>query len=261
MTLTHSQVLQVRNDLSPFLFHLTRTGPVTIRSDIFSQLKNDRIVNQTAKYRLEKILEAKVIRAVSSFGYFHYKVSIPRKSGFGVTNHGSNVKRHWLKSVCLTETPLDHIQIQMQSIVGRSLHFEPYGLAFKEEFIRSKGGNPVMYFDSGNSDIITSLDDMATSQDAPKFKSIMPLFEGFGPRLYGRGSPVDFRWEREWRAPNDIIFEFHDIAFGLCKSSEIDYFSGLVGNSIPFVDPVGDKNHLQSLKAHLRSFPHLLDLK
>lgn len=261
MSLTHSQVIQMRNDLSPFLFHLTRTGPVTIRKDIFSQFSQDRIVNRTAKYRLEKILSTKTIKAISSFGYFHYKVPIPKKNGVGMTNTGSNVQRQWLKSACFTETPLDHIQIQMQPITGRSLHFEPYGLAFNEDFIRGKGGSPVMYFESGNRNFISSLDDMAISRDANKFKSLMPLYEGFGQRIYGVGGRVDFRWEREWRSHLDVVFNFQDVAFGICKTKDIPFFNSLVGNAFPFVDPVGNIQHLQAVKTHLRSFPHLSSLK
>ena len=261
MTLTHSQVIQLRNDLSPFLFHLTRTGPVKIRKDIFPQIPQDRIVNQTAKHRLEQLLNTKTIKALSSFGYFHYKVPIPRRFGFGTTNPGSNVQRHWLKAVCFTETPLDHIQIQMQPIAGRSLHFEPYGLAFKEVFIRGKGGSPVNYFESSNRNILSSLDDMAVSHDAQKFKSLMPLYEGFGQRIYGNGSRVDFRWEREWRAPDNVSFTFQDVAFGICKTTDIPYFNTLVGNAIPFVDPVGNAQHLHAVKTQLRTFPHLSDLK
>ncbi len=251
----------MRNDLSPFLFHLTRTGPVTVRKEIFPQLTQDQIVNRTAKFRLEQVLTAKTIKAISPFGYFHYKVPIPRRLGFGMTNPGSNVQRQWLKAVCFTETPLDHIQIQMQSIYGRQLNFEPYGLAFNEDFIRRKGGSPVMYFDSGNHGITGALNAMAVSQDAHKMKELMPLYEGFGKRYYGIGSQVDFRWEREWRAHDDIAFTYADVAFGLCKTVDISHFSALVGSAFPFVDPVGNAQHLQQLKTQLRTFPHLANLK
>lgn len=261
MALTYSQVIQLRNDLSPFLFHLTRTGPVTIRKDIFPHILQDRIIYQTAKYRLEQLLATGTIKALSPFGYFHYKVSIPRRNGFGMTNPGSNVQRQWLKAVCFTETPLDHIQIQMQPIFGRSLHFEPYGLAFKEDFLRSQGSSPVMYFDSSNRGLISSLDNMALSQDASKMKSLMPFYEGFGRRLYGFGGNVDFRWEREWRALDDIAFTLQDVAFGICKTADIPHFRSLVGSAFPFVDPVGNPQHLQQVKAHLRTYPHLANLK
>lgn len=261
MALTHSQVLQMRNDLSPFLIHLTRTGTVTVRKDIFPQLQQDQIVYRTARDRLERLVTARSIKAISPFGYFHYKVPIPRRFGFGTTNPGSNVQRQWLKAVCFTETPLDHIQIQMQTILGRQLHFESYGLAFTEDFIRRKGGSPVMYFESGNQAILNSLNAMAVSVDAHKMKTVMPLYEGFGRRVYGYGSDVDFRWEREWRTLDDVSFTYADVAFGLCKTADIAHFSTLVGNAFPFVDPVGNAQHIQQVKTHLRTFPKLANLK
>lgn len=260
MALTQSQVLQLRNDLSPFLFHLTRTGSVKVRKDLFPQLQKDQVLYRTAKERLERILDAKAIRAISSFGYFHYKVPIPKWFG-GTTNPGSSVQRAWLKAVCFTETPFDHIQIQMQQITGRQLNFEPYGLAFTEDFIRRNQGNPVMYFDSSNEGIVRALDAMALSTDAHKMKSVMPLYESFGKRLYHIGSNVDFRWEREWRTLNDLAFTFKDVVFGLCKTSDIPHFEKIVGTAFPFVDPVGNNQHIQQVKSYLRGFSHLAGLK
>lgn len=261
MALTHLQVIQMRNDLSPFLFHLTRSGRVKIRKDIFPHLTQDQDENYTAKQRLDLILQTKRIKALSSFGYFHYKVPYVNQYGRRTSNPSSNVDRRWLKAVCFTETPLDYIYIQTQPIVGRTLHFEPYGLAFNESFISSNSGSPVMYFESGNQTIKTALDDMATSQDAHKFKTLMPLVEGFGPRIYGTGPDVNFRWEREWRCPDDLTFTFQDVAFGVCKSADIAYFSGLVGNAFPFIDPVGNSQHLQTVKTYLRGYSHLSNLK
>ena len=102
---------------------------------------------------------------------------------------------------------------------------------------------------------------MAISQDAHKFKPLMPLVEGFGPRIFGTGPDVNFRWEREWRCTNDLVFTLQDVAFGICKSADITYFSGLVGNAFPFIDPVGNSQHIQTVKTYLRTFPHLTSLK
>lgn len=163
--------------------------------------------------------------------------------------------------MCFTETPLDHIYIQTQSIEGRNLHFEPYGLAFKEDFIRRLGGSPVMYFESNNQPIRDALDAMMFSQDAVKFKSTMPFYEAFGRRLYGQGSDVDFRWEREWRCTDDISFNFSDVAFGICKDADKQSFSNLVGNAFPFVEPPSNPLQVQQVKAYLRTFSHLSNLK
>ena len=93
---------------------------------------------------LDLIIHFSTIAARSPFGYFNY--SVP----YNGRNLDSQVKRSWLQSVCFTETPVDHIHIQFQNIVGRRLQFHPYGLAFFENSIRSKNGSPVMYFDTNN---------------------------------------------------------------------------------------------------------------
>lgn len=260
MSLTRDQVIQKRGDLSQFLIHLTRTGALTLRKDVHPHLMQDLIINRTAHERLKNLLTAKKIKALSPFGYFQHKVPIAYQGGY-VHNKNSNVVRSWLKATCFTETPLEHIYIQTQPIEGRNLHFESYGLAFKEDFIRRQGGSPVMYFESSNQLIKATLDAMMISQDAAKFKSTMPFYEAFGRRLYGQGSDVDFRWEREWRCLDDISFDFSDVAFGICKDVDKLFFSNLVGNAFPFVEPPSNPQQVQQVKTYLRIFPHLSNLK
>lgn len=260
MSLTRDQVIQKRGDLSQFLIHLTRTGPLTLRKDVHPNLIQDLMVNRTAYDRLKSLLTVKKIKALSPFGYFQHKVPLAYPNG-SVLNKNSNVIRSWLKAVCFTETPLDHIYIQTQPIAGRSLHFEPYGLAFKEEFIRRQGGSPVMYFESTNHSVKAALDAMMISQDAVKFKNILPFYEAFGRRLYGQGSDVDFRWEREWRCLDDISFDISDVAFGICKEADKPFFSNLVGNAFPFVEPPSNSQQVQQVKNYLRTFLHLSNLK
>lgn len=260
MSLTRDQVIQKRGDLSQFLIHLTRTGTLTLRKDVHPHLTQDLIVNRTARERLKNLLTEKKIKALSPFGYFKYKIPMTYPNGY-VHNKNSNVIRNWLKAACFTETPLDHIYIQTQPIEGRNLHFESYGLAFKEEFIRQQGGSPVMYFESTNQPVKAALDAMMISQDALKFKTMMPFYEAFGRRIYGQGSDVDFRWEREWRCLDDISFDFSDVAFGICKEADKPFFSNLVGNAFPFIEPPSRPQQVQQVKDYLRSFSHLSNLK
>ncbi|MEK6555648.1 MAG: hypothetical protein AABZ31_10435 [Bdellovibrionota bacterium] len=58
-----------------------------------------------------------------------------------------------------------------------------------------------------------------------------------------------------------MAFTFADVAFGICRTVDINHFSALVGDAFPFVDPVGSATHLQQVKAHLRTFPHLSNIK
>ena len=176
-------------------------------------------------------------------------------------NPHSHVRRDWLRSVCFTETPIDHVQLQMQAIYGRQLHFEPYGLAFRESVVRSVNGNPVVYIQTTNQNIRGAFDALAVNPLAHVFKSMMPLVEGFGPPWFQRQTgpqEIDFRWEREWRVVGDFSFTLSDVAFGFCPEHEITYFENIVGSAFPFIDPTGD---LKLVKKKLRKSHNLADLK
>ena len=248
-TLTKDQVLAGRGDLSPFLVHLTRTGKVKLWADIY-EIERDDFRTLSAKACLERIIEKSAIKAVSPFGYFQYKVPLALPNQLP-KNQDSKVKRAWLRSVCFTETPIDHVHFQMQKIEGRSLSFQPYGLAFFEAAIRRKCGNPVFYFDVGNSLTRASLDAMAISGDCEKYQKILPLYQSFGRRFDGKPGEIDFRWEREWRVANDVSFTAADVAFGICPADEIPYFENLVGQKFRFVDPRDD---MVAVKNKLRQY-------
>lgn len=254
MALNRSDIKKLRGDLSPFLIHLTRGGTYTKWKDIHNTL-TDVTPTLIAKTSLEEIIRNSKIEARSPFGYFNY--SVP----YGTKNQNSQVKRSWLQSVCFTETPVDHIHIQFQNIRGRSLQFEPYGLAFFENSVRANNGSPVMYFDTNNRAIRKSLDTIPTSSICTSMKSLLPLYEGFGPPLFSRyGSPaeIDFRWEREWRIVGDFNYSLlNDVAFGICPASEINYFENLVGNKFPFIDPTPP---IQAMKHKLKQNSKLQNL-
>jgi len=258
--ITRSQLLEKRGDLSQFLIHLARTGHLKLAKDIYS-LPQDTVVQLSARNNLEAIIKSRRIEARSAFGYFNYKVPLRRADG-RVLNSNSYVRRDWLRSVCFTETPLDHVHLQMQVIYGRQLHFEPYGLGFREEVVRGANGNPVLYVQTTNQNIRAALDELAIDPLAHSFKAMMPLVEGFGPPWFPRQTgpmEIDFRWEREWRVAGDFSFALSDVAFGFCPEREIQQFESLVGKAFPFVDPA--VANLQAAKQKLRAWPHLKDLK
>jgi len=255
-TLTKDQLLTKRGDLSQFLVHLTRTGKYKQWHDIYG-LSKDNFLILNAKQSLETILRNTQIEARSPFGYFNYKVPY---SG-AILNSASKVQRAWLRSVCFTETPVDFVSLQFQEIYGRQLQFEPYGLAFFEESVRLKGGNPVFYFDSRNTQIAAAMDAITVLPNCQSFAPFMALVETFGPPVYKnatKAKEIDFRWEREWRKPGNFDFTKADVAFGFCPTAEIPYFEGLVGKSFPFVDP---NDSTVNIKATLRKWPTLKNLK
>ncbi len=178
-----------------------------------------------------------------------------------VLNQNSRVQRDWLRAVCFTETPVEHVKLQMSTILGRKLHFQPYGLAFREEAIRNARGNPVFYVETRNSPVWDSFDKLAESDLCSSFRTFLPLVEAFGAPLFGRPygpKEIDFRWEREWRVVGDFSFTFSDVAFGFCPMDQIARFEAMVGKQFPFVDPTED---VTLVKAKLRADPRLADLK
>jgi hypothetical protein len=259
LMLTKDQLLQKREDLSPFLIHLTRTGDVRLYKDIYG-LPQDNRHPLEAKQSLESIIKNKTIKAVSPYGYFNFKVKQERANGT-FRNPESRVERKWLMSVCFTETPVDHVYLQCQQIAGRQLHFQPYGLAFFEQSVRRRKGNPIFYAETTNQLIRSAWDQIPTLPNCSDFKGIMPLVEGFGPPWYqGRFSPseIDFRWEREWRVAGHFKFDFGDVAFGLCETDAIPHFEKLVGGAFPFVDPT---QTMKIVKEKLKKWPKLNGLK
>lgn len=243
-SLNRSQVIARRGDLSPFLVHLTRDG--------FLTTEPRRKVYLDAAESLQRIIQEQQITAKSPFGYFKYRLQTELP--------GSQIVRDWLKATCFTETPVDHIYLQCLDIVGRSWDFRPYGLAFFEKAIRSKNGHPLFYFNSQDRAILAALDAMATSTGCASFRSSLALFEPFGPRVLARyrcSSPVDFRWEREWRVVGNVVFDVSDIAFGLCPAEEVDEFEALLDHRVPFVDPHAP---LPAIKAKLASDSRLTAL-
>lgn len=257
-SLTKEQLIEKRGDLSPYLIHLTRTGKWKRWKDIYN-IPSDDFQPVNAKQALEDILNGRKIEARTPYGYFNFKV--PYQRGTQTLNQNSQVQRAWLLSACFTETPIDHVYLQTLNIQGRQLHFQPYGLAFSENVVRGKGGNPVFYVDTTNRRIRMSLDTIPTSSVCQSMRPMMPFIEGFGPPWYqsARGpSDIDFRWEREWRVAGDFDFQIEEIAYGICPENEVTHFETLTGNTVPFVDPT---QHMELVKMKLRSYPKLTNLK
>lgn len=243
------QILAQRGDLSPFLIHLTRDG--IFKTDPTQTTR----ATVNARISLEAILQQSKIRARSALGYFNYKVA------WNGRNQNSQVQRHWLYSCCFTETPLKDVSIQFQPIQGRQCHFQPYGLAFFEETVRSRGGNPVLYIETRNQAMRLAFDEMALAPNCIDFKGVMPFIEGFGQPWFGYNPPeIDFRWEREWRCVSDFDFQNREVAFGICPTSEVTYFEGLTNNQIPFVD-VSNPTALAAAKTRLGAMPKFNGLR
>lgn len=193
------QALARRNDLSTFIVHLTRSqGPMS------------------SQERLRKILE-------------DGKLEAGRPLGQAVSRIGAGVNaRESQRVVCFTETPLEYLYLLCETIAGRQVQLEPYGLAFTKRLARGRGVNPVWYVDitpghSWLTNPLNNLIDNATASgayEASNVARLTPFIEQMGTIPFG--TRKEFWWEREWRHVGDFSLPSHVI--GLCPEAEIDDF-------------------------------------
>jgi hypothetical protein len=239
---------QERSDLSNFLIHLTKNGSYEIYEDytyIPGHYQFKKSANLEADSSLKSILgkDVPILEARAPFGHFKFDISIYSKIRRAVP-------LEWLKCVCFSETPLRELrsfyrstqQSNQQAIKLNS--YQSFGLAFFADFLRKKGAHPLFYFDSRNDHIYQAVDKLADPQFLTSSRTLLPLFEAFGPAkkstVRTNQNEIDFRWEREWRHVGDLKFLLSDVAFGLCPEKRINEFDALSKGHFPFIDPDWD---------------------
>ena len=215
-------ILYFREDISPFLIHLTRGA-----------------FGSTAKQNLEKIIREKKLACGNG------SVSDAR---FGVNTSGMSEaeKREFFAAVCLTETPLSEIHCLLE-VDERQVNLAPYGLAFlKEKIVSGCHLSPVHYFNNNGGDTNGVMQALCSLNKTHRIEArkALPLISVFGQRITApNASPqtkeVNFLWEREWRLPSiygDLNFSIDDLFVGLCPDDEIDQFEKLFPG-LSFIDP------------------------
>ncbi|MFC8384274.1 abortive infection system antitoxin AbiGi family protein [Nocardia sp. NPDC057272] len=177
-------LLYRRSDLSTFLVHFTRGTDYEAFTNLFNMLR-DQVIEARTSYGMATMLDDRT-RADPS-----------------VTQ----------RTVCFTDTPLEHCWMMVREIDRRGWQFRPYGIAFTKGYARSRGCNPVWYMDQtpGYTWLTGAVNQMVEAarrqcdnpfQDAAELEilKITPFFE-----QSGRGK--DFAWEREWRHRGNFRFQ------------------------------------------------------
>lgn len=189
---SQTELKMMKNDVASFLVHLTRNV------ENYGDARNN----------LQNILNTKKIFAFNCKGMFY------------------NLKEYWLetKSVCFSEIPLTHIKYALE-MPGRDIKFEPYGLVFTQEYLQSRGANPVMYLNTYLSEEIkNAITDLINKPELrSSIEKIIAFFDTFG--MDGGQKTYDFFWEREWRFRGDLDFDYSDVLLGICKDEDIAFFS------------------------------------
>lgn len=186
------EVVARRSDLSTFLVHLCRNRD-----------------GGSARESLEAILREGCIRAMTPMGHAVRKLQVAK------------ISTDSQKTVCFTETPLEHTSLLCEEIEDRDCDFQPYGIAITKKQARRSGGNPVWYLDitPGHewlteyvNQLVNTAIQAAQDDDAPvpfeksAISRLTPFIEqmGSGESQSGGGYRKEFWWEREWRHVGDF---------------------------------------------------------
>ncbi len=217
------KVLLLRNDISPFLAHLTKA---TDRSHSANRNLRSIMKSMTLKYGPGPISDG-------SYGVEYYDFDAKKRL-------------EYFSAVSFTEAPLTEIH-NLLRIEGRKIELEPYGLVFLKERLKKKGVGPVFYINNvrGNKDkAVRALCSLIDTHERQALE-IIPFISFFGKFLnpvYGGGTGArkkDFMWEREWRyTSRKFLFKFErkDVFIGLCPEGQIGRFE----SDFPwlrFIDP------------------------
>jgi hypothetical protein len=216
-------ILHFREDISPFLVHLTR----------------DKTGGLTASVLLKHIIASKELIPGASL------VSDAR-FGLRTASLSDEQKKRSFSAICFTETPLNEIHCLLE-ISSRKVALAPFGLVFMKNALMKLGVSPVLYLNNLNADkdaIIKALCSLRESHPA-EAEQLLPLLAIYGQKLQPPGARtrsagiIDFQWEREWRYPavgGNLHFAEQDVFVGLCPHDEIAAFERLFP-PVGFVDP------------------------
>lgn len=186
-----------RDDISPFIVHLTRNYP-------------NRGLNN-AQTNLINILKKRTIHA--RHPHCLYKPVI-ENSEFTTT-----LKKKF-NTVCLTETPLHQISKLVARIPGRAINLKPYGIVFWRENLIEEGASPAIYINAKGTNLKKYLLEnfRETFNGIESYHKLRAEEKEYYDEIIQYYSLIniidshyDFAWEREWRYPGTLKFQFDEI--------------------------------------------------
>lgn len=178
-------LLHRRSDLGGFIHHFTRGTPTQCDAALLNMLRGMTLV------------------AVKAWGV--------ARDFDGATLSTSVTQR----TVCFTDTPIEHSWMMVRQIAGRSWNFQPYGVVFTKAFARAKGCHPIWYLDAYGPDpsmatAVLRLVDAYRREitaDPARFPLESLDILRMTPFMEMRHAGQDFAWEREWRHRGNFNFE------------------------------------------------------
>ena len=202
-SISADEFLDRKRDFSPLLVHLTKADETCSAKDVLKTILNER-----------------TLKAFSHFCLFSPALRDSKDDSL----------QKKFKVVCFTETPIDQIDVLLMEVQGRNIKPEPYGLVFKKDYIKERGGNPVFYMTKEIAtplwELYRALKGTQSPSEACKLLALVTLCD----------QTMDFHWEREWRIVGNLEFGLDDIYCGLCRQEDIAYFEAAY-KPVRFISP------------------------
>lgn len=217
-------LLHRRSDLGGFIHHFTRGTPAQ------------------CEVTLLKILRDMTLVAANAWGV--------ARDFDGATLSTSVTQR----TVCFTDTPIEHGWMMVREIAGRSWNFQPYGVVFTKAFARAKGCHPIWYLDTYGPapSMATAVHRLVEAyrggiaRDPATFPLETLDILRMTPFMEWRHDRQDFVWEREWRHRGNFNFDAPSnvVAVFAPEHQQIrlrGYIAGLspawAARNVPILDP------------------------
>ncbi len=161
-------------DYSPLIVHFTKSGNFMMPDLIAEKHPLNPFKTAPAVDRLLNILQSRTIYATPM-------PFLPR--------HAS--------AVCFTECI-------WEALTRHATRYSPYGVVFSKRLIHKQGGGPALYV---RGDVLKALGDSLPS-------ALEPFVAPFDPEAALKpGVRLDWLHEREWRLPESLSFEYHDVEY------------------------------------------------
>lgn len=176
-----------REDLSPYLVHLTRDNTNHFPKTGLSAHKAFNEIWNGKRLRARRVL------------CMHRDLILAEPKEI----------QDKFRVACFTETPLTQIK-HFIGVWRRQYQFEAYGFIFKKETLLDKGASPAQYINQyGTVNLRASADQQFRLAKQAKFKGLLWQPLAFMNSVHNGN---DFDWEREWKVRGAVDFLYKELA-------------------------------------------------
>ncbi len=197
---------RTREDLSPYLVHLTRDNR-----------RHFRKTGLTAALSFENIWKEQTIKA-------RRVLCIHREQ---ILQEDPKIQAMF-RVVCFTSTPLTQIK-HVVGVLRQEYKFEAYGFIFKREFLYGKGAQKAIY--------INQYDGSWMREWADRMYELAKRSK-FTVRH-------DFAWEREWRVTVHVKFDYDDLVGVFLPDDAKSLRKKVSAKGVPIISTEWDREQME----------------